>query len=47
MKVKPIQMLEKSFPSENDTGPFWGPFPALPARGRDFLTREGWAPHQL
>ena len=47
MKVKPIQMLEKSFPSENDTGPFWGPFPALLARGRGFLTREGWAPHQL
>lgn len=27
MKVKPIQILDKSFPGKSETGPFGGPFP--------------------
>lgn len=41
MKVKPVQILVKSSPSESETGPFRGPFPALPQGAVTVQLRKG------
>lgn len=44
IKVKRIQILEKSFPSKSETemGPFGACLLPIMQEGRSFLTREGW-----